>query len=411
MASLQKDPSGNYHISIAFAGRRFKRSLKTSDLRKASAACARVQDNISLIETGRIELPDNVDLPTFLLSDTKLNHKPKVNAGVRLGRFFEIYRETVPEDSMEATSLYTARLHMKHWVRLLGASKEVQLLTTRDIQSYVTQRSKEPGRSGNVAATTIRKEVATFSALWNWAASQEMLTGRFPNAGLVYPKRNEKPPFQTMSQIRRRIEQEQLPDQEASELWHGLYLCTSELQQILELIKRRAVMPYLYPMCVFAAHTGARRSELCRARLSDFDLENRTVILRERKRSRDKRTNRVVPASQKLVEVMRQWLAEKPRSPYVFPTTHSGNKKDISEELYPPVASEHLQQTLQKTDWQNVPGWHVFRHSFISNCASQGIDQRFIDTWVGHQTDEQRKRYRHLFPDSQQQAIDSVFKA
>jgi hypothetical protein len=32
-----------------------------------------------------------------------------------------------------------------------------------------------------------------------------------------------------------------------------------------------------------------------------------------------------------------------------------------------------------------------------------------IDAWMGHQTEEMRKRYRHLFPDQQQAALASVF--
>ena len=36
-------------------------------------------------------------------------------------------------------------------------------------------------------------------------------------------------------------------------------------------------------------------------------------------------------------------------------------------------------------------GWHVFRHSFASHRAAHGIDQRLIDAWMGHQTDEMRK--------------------
>jgi integrase len=54
-------------------------------------------------------------------------------------------------------------------------------------------------------------------------------------------------------------------------------------------------------------------------------------------------------------------------------------------------------------------GWHVLRHSFISNCAAKGVDQRLIDAWVGHTTEEMRKRYRHLIPDVEQQAIQTVF--
>ncbi len=36
-------------------------------------------------------------------------------------------------------------------------------------------------------------------------------------------------------------------------------------------------------------------------------------------------------------------------------------------------------------------------------------DQRIIDEFVGHQTDEQRRRYRHLIPDIKQKAITGVF--
>jgi integrase len=54
-------------------------------------------------------------------------------------------------------------------------------------------------------------------------------------------------------------------------------------------------------------------------------------------------------------------------------------------------------------------GFHVLRHSFISCLAAAGVDQRIIDEWAGHSTDEQRRRYRHLVPDVKQQAIAGVF--
>ena len=57
-----------------------------------------------------------------------------------------------------------------------------------------------------------------------------------------------------------------------------------------------------------------------------------------------------------------------------------------------------------------LKGWHVFRHSFISALASRGVDQRVIDDLVGHSTEEQRRRYRHLYPDLKQQAIQVVFE-
>jgi site-specific recombinase XerD len=54
-------------------------------------------------------------------------------------------------------------------------------------------------------------------------------------------------------------------------------------------------------------------------------------------------------------------------------------------------------------------GWHVLRHSFASNLAAKGVDQRFIDEFLGHQTEAQRRRYRHLFPHQQRQVLCQVF--
>jgi len=65
--------------------------------------------------------------------------------------------------------------------------------------------------------------------------------------------------------------------------------------------------------------------------------------------------------------------------------------------------------SLAGSKWQVLRGWHVLRHSFISNCAAGGVDQRLIDTWTGHTTEEMRKRYRHLIPSVEQAAIRTVF--
>ena len=73
------------------------------------------------------------------------------------------------------------------------------------------------------------------------------------------------------------------------------------------------------------------------------------------------------------------------------------------------VAHEHFKRTLAGSIWSKLRGWHAFRHSFCSNCAAAGVDQRIISAWVGHQTDDMVRRYRHLIPNRQQQAIQQVF--
>lgn len=77
-------------------------------------------------------------------------------------------------------------------------------------------------------------------------------------------------------------------------------------------------------------------------------------------------------------------------------------------------ANDAFRRSLQGTRWERkmpsgkkktVIGFHTFRHSFASNLAAQGVDQRIIDKWMGRQTEEMRKRYQHLFPKALSESI------
>jgi integrase len=167
-------------------------------------------------------------------------------------------------------------------------------------------------------------------------------------------------------------------------------------------------------MAFMAAHTGARRSELCRSRDIDYDFEAATILIREKKRSKGKTTTRLVPMTPQLRQVLESWFGDKEGSPFAFPAEHQVERKRRPrfEEgcVAPDQASHHLDRTLAGSKWAAIRGWHIFRHSFISNCACAGVDQRMIDSWVGHQTDAMRHRYTHLFPHVQHAAIAAVFR-
>jgi integrase len=181
---------------------------------------------------------------------------------------------------------------------------------------------------------------------------------------------------------------------------------------LLKHVKEKDQQPFLYPMVAMAAHTGARRSELIRSRLADFDDE--TVVIRERKRSKKIHTTRRVPLSPFLKKVMQEWFKSHPGGPHTFcmpKVAHSRTKRTSPHPITPDEAHDHLRRTLAKSKWDKLRGWHVLRHSFISNCALRGIDQRLIDSFVGHTTEEMRKRYTHLFPSAKRAAIEAVFGA
>jgi integrase len=224
-------------------------------------------------------------------------------------------------------------------------------------------------------------------------------------------------------------------------LWECLYLTLPEITELLDYVQGAARQRWVHPMFSFAAHTGARRSEMLRALVTDVDFAGNTVLIREKKRARGKRTSRRLPLTPTLATVLTDWLAVHPGGKYLFAqaqevarskkrsrtTGHKGEKarattykdrmagvkarpvRPAPGGLTKDEAHDHFKRTLAGSKWEVLRGFHVLRHSFISACASKAVDQRLIDEWVGHTTDEMRKRYRHLYPSAQQVALKTVF--
>jgi len=67
----------------------------------------------------------------------------------------------------------------------------------------------------------------------------------------------------------------------------------------------------------------------------------------------------------------------------------------------------HFKEAVKGSKWAVVRGWHMLRHSFASNLARAGVDQRKIDRWMGHSTDV-RWRYQHLRPEDQRDDIGAL---
>lgn len=267
-----------------------------------------------------------------------------------------------------------------------------------------------------------------------------LISGRFPQDSLRYPRTAEKPPFMTHEEIERQIAIGGLAPPQRKELWHALHLQRPEIEEALELIRQNALHDWIYVMAVIAAHTGARRSELIRMSPADIDFAGKAVVIREKKRVRGQLTTRRVPLTGFLAGVLHAYLATRPGCPAFFchadevsrskkrsrttghqcdqerATTLRARVATIRDRERPAPgylteqeAHDHLKRALKGSKWSVIKGWNVWRHAFISACATAGVDQRYIDEWVGHQSEAMRRRYRHLAPGAQAEALKSVF--
>ena len=437
MAWHEKGPSGNYFICLRVGEQRFRRSLKTANEKDAIGLVARVEENLGYVERGRMVIPADADVVSFLLSDGKLTGQVVIPEQTTLRELFALYFASITEGTLERSTIEGMKLHQRHLERHLGQNFPIRTLTIDTLREYVRERAKDKGQNGTVTGTTIKKAVVTFRTAWNFGLQKKLVEGPFPAKGIKYPKSKEKPPYMPFRDIQKRTKG--MDDKEAAELWECVFLPTADLDALLAYVKASAKLPFIFPSFVFAVHLGARRSEIARAKISDIDLASGLVTLHERKRAHDKKTTRRVPMSKLLKQVLTKWLAEHPGGNDLFchsaevqrskkrsaTTGHKGKERATTvagrmekvrvrttRALAPLTRDElhdHFKRTLAGSEWENLRGWHVLRHSFISALAAAGTPQNIIDEFSGHMTDEQRRRYRHLLPNSTKQAIAAVF--
>jgi integrase len=404
MASLHQRTNGRFRISYYYGGRRFFASLKTKLEREATLTMHRLEENLQDLERGRLVLPEDADLSRFLLSDGRMLSKPVLKKGISLKDLFARYEKDTPEGIKENNTRNMERIHMRRLLKELGAHLATEKVTQDVLQQYVQTRSSHQGRGGNkLSHVTIKKELSTLSGIWNkFALPLGIVAKELSIKGLLFSKRKSKPPFQTRTQIERQISRGGLTDSEIAQLWECLFLTLPEVDELLSFIDKAAT-PAIRVMFFLAAHSGARRSEMLRIKIDDIDIEGERIQLREKKkdRSRDE-TYRSIPLTPKLLEVLKDWVLNHPGGQMLI-VDQKGKPLTLSQ------VSRGFRTVVQSSKWEVLLGWHVLRHSFASNCASRGIDQRIIDEWMGHQTEEMRRRYRHMIPSNEQRAIHLVF--
>jgi integrase len=442
MPSLQQ--KGNaWFCQFLYHGKRHTVAVGRVNETEARAKSDQIGYLLMRLKQGLIKLPPGVDIRKFVERDGSPPPKPDVSLSAKpltLVEFRDRYLAS-NRDSQERRSIEGIESHFKHLLAALGERFPIRELKLADLQGYIDRRAKAKGMYGRrLSAATIKKEIVTLRTAWNWAVKMGLVAGRFPNDGLRYPKLDEKPPFMTRVEIERQRAAGGLSDAQERDLWDALFLTLPEVAELLDHVRRAPALPWVYPMVCFAAHTGARRSEILRARVADVDFEGMTVLIHEKKRVRGKRTTRRVPLSAFLAAVLKRWLASHPGGPYLFcnativarskkrsrltghlngktrANTVAGRLAALKQRERPgfgPItedeAHDHLRRSLRGSRWSVIKGWHIARHSFASNCAAKGIDQRLIDRWLGHTTDEMRRRYQHLIPNHEKEAIATVF--
>ncbi len=138
-----------------------------------------------------------------------------------------------------------------------------------------------------------------------------------------------------------------------------------------------------------ALYTGARRSEILKARWENVDLERSVWILRDRKDGRDSG----FPLSSAARQVLQKRLgARRADSPFVFPG--SGEEGYLG---HPKAAFARIREAARLPEGFRL--LHGLRHHYASLLVSSGVDLYVVSKLLGHSDPTlTAKRYAHLRP-------------
>jgi integrase len=388
--------NGVYHLRFRFKGREFKKSVKVRSADEASAALHLVEVTLHRLRTSQLLLPEGVEPGDFIMSGGTLT-APTQQTVEEVPTSSELIAEYLTSQRPRLAVTYHGcqQVHLRHWENHLGSAAQAPCtqVGVRDLERFLEHRL------GERHPTTVEHERTTLMQLYKWATQQ----GHFqvsPAAALRLIKgAHDRPAFRTYEEIEAIRARGGLDEEQETALWDCLFLTPTEIAGLLQLVRNRSRSPLSLLLHALPAYTGMRRGEVLRLRWLDVDFERGHITARSRKQSRQHvETARHIDLHPELTTLLTAWRAERPRGQWVL-------CDDLLQPLGSHKANRLFWRPLRGTTWcldteKNwfKIGFHTYRHSFASNLAAQGVDQRVIDEFMGHTTEAMRRRYRHLFP-------------
>ncbi|MBI2775017.1 tyrosine-type recombinase/integrase [Candidatus Dependentiae bacterium] len=184
-----------------------------------------------------------------------------------------------------------------------------------------------------------------------------------------------------------------------------LFLSVDEIFHVLDTIKiddlptrkpyrDKAVFELLYA-------TGIRCSELVHIKISDIDIEQKTIRIYGKGRK-----ERIALFGQKAKDIMLSYLAnERPQATSQSDRLFLNNRNE-------PLTTRSVQRIIEmfraflKIKKEITP--HKLRHSFATHLLNQGVDLRTLQELLGHKTLASTEKYTHVSTEQLSEMCDTM---
>jgi site-specific recombinase XerD len=143
----------------------------------------------------------------------------------------------------------------------------------------------------------------------------------------------------------------------------------SEIQNL----KHKAIISLAYS-------TGMRVSEVCNLKISDIDSKRMLITVRQAKGRKD----RVVPLSENILKLLREYFLEFRPNEYLF---NGQNSLRYSHRSCNQIVKKYLGEKYH---------FHLLRHSQATALLEAGTDLRIIQKVLGHKNVKTTEVYTHV---------------
>lgn len=196
-----------------------------------------------------------------------------------------------------------------------------------------------------------------------------------------------------------------------------------EVSAMLEHCDRDPSLRWIGDVITLLAHTGMRISELASARWEDirgdYDTweipdHSRTGTAKQRKggRTNKGRRSRRVPVHPRVRDVLVRLRDQRRKDGYIIGGSAGGKLKPdrvriiLERDVLQPVS---VKITPRLDGSTIVDGkLHSFRHFFCSTCASNGVPERVLMSWLGHADSRMIRRYYHLHDEESRRQMQAL---
>ena len=143
-------------------------------------------------------------------------------------------------------------------------------------------------------------------------------------------------------------------------------------------IKHKTIVSIIYSC-------GLRRNEAIKIQLKDIDSKRMLIKIRGAKGKKD----RYVQLSPSMLKLLREYYKEYKPNQWLFEGQKAG-------QYSPESISQVIKAAARKSGIKKRVYPHILRHSYATHQLEQGVDIRYIQQWLGHESLKTTQRYTHV---------------